>query len=508
MALGKAVRQGRERHPEKRALIFEQQSWTYAQVDDITDRIGASLLQLGIQPGDRVALHFTNCPDLVFGYYACFKIGAVAVPLNTRLKGPELEYVLHHSGARLFIGQHGLFSEVQSVRSRLPSVERYYVAGDSSAYPGARPLDELLASRDAGVAFLAVPDDALAVILYTSGTTAHPKGVMHSHYSLERTIASIVEAELTGANETVGIAAPVCHMLAFGCQLLPALSLGATVVLMPRPDPETVLRSMAEHRVTVFSGLPMTCQSLLDCLAARTGEFRSLKVCLGGGDAVPVELQRRFQETFGVAITEGCGMTEVVPYSLNPVFGAKKTGSIGPPAPGVSLRLVNDRGGEAPPGEVGEVLVKSEAMMAGYWQDPEATAAALQNGWLRTGDLARRDEDGYYWFVGRRKEIIIRGGSNISPVEVEAVLYEHPAVKEAGVVGVPNPSWGEVVHAYVAVEDGSAPSEAELKQFVQERLAAYKVPEAIHFLAALPKGPTGKIHRKTLRDWAGASPPD
>jgi long-chain acyl-CoA synthetase len=505
MALGEAVRQGRERHPEKRALIFEQQSWTYAQLDEVTDRIGASLLRLGIQPGDRVAMHFTNCPELVFGCYACFKIGAVAVPLNTRLKGTEIEYVLRHSGARLFFGQPSLFPEVHSVRSRLPDVERYFVTGDGSAFPGVHPFDELLASVDDGVTLPAVPEDALAVILYTSGTTARPKGVMHSHRSLKRTIATAVEAELTGANETVGIVAPVCHVFALGIQLLPALTLGATVVIIPRPDPESLLRSLAEHRVTVFCGLPVTYQALLDCPAAGTGELGSLKVCVGGGDAVPPELQHRFHETFGVTITEGCGMTEVVPYSINPVFGARKSGSIGPPAPGVSLRLVDDRGADVPEGEVGEVLVKSEATMVGYWQDPEATAATLQEGWLRTGDLARRDEDGYYWFVGRKKEIIIRGGSNISPVEVEGALYEHPAVKEAAVVGVPSPTWGEVVHAYVALQDGTAPSAAELQQFLQERLAAYKVPETIHFLPELPKGTTGKIHRKTLRDRAAGS---
>jgi long-chain acyl-CoA synthetase len=506
MALGEAVRQGRERHPEKRALIFEQQSWTYAQLDEVTDRIGASLLRLGIQPGDRVAMHFTNCPELIFGYYACFKIGAVAVPLNTRLKGTEIEYVLRHSGARLFFGQPGLFPEVQSVRSSLPDVERYFVTGDGSAFPGVHPFDELLASVDEAVTFPAVPpDDALAVILYTSGTTAHPKGVMHSHHSLERTVASAVAAGLAGANETVGIAVPLCHVFGLGIQLLPALTLGATVILIPRSDPGTVLRSIAEHEVTFFSGLPLTYQSLIDCPDARTGEFRSLKACLAGGDAAPLELQRRFHETFGITITEGCGMTEVVPYSINPVFGAKKIGSIGPPAPGMSLRLVDDLGSDVPEGEVGEVLVKSEATMIGYWQDPEATAATLQEGWLRTGDLARRDEDGYYWFVGRKKEIIIRGGSNISPVEVEGALYEHPAVREAAVVGVPSPTWGEVVHAYVALQDGTATSEAELQQFLQERLAAYKVPEAIHFLPELPKGTTGKIHRKTLRDRAAGN---
>jgi long-chain acyl-CoA synthetase len=204
-------------------------------------------------------------------------------------------------------------------------------------------------------------------------------------------------------------------------------------------------------------------------------------------------------------ILEGSGMTELPPfYSLNPP-NARKLGSIGRPVPGVSLRLVDEHRRDVPPGDIGEILLKSEALMVGYWQDPEATAAVLQDGWLATGDLARCDEDGYYWFAGRKKEIIIRGGSNISPQEVEAVLVQHPAVRAAGVVGVPDATWGEVVHAYVALREGAAATEAERRQFMGERLAAYKVPEAIHFLAQLPLGATGKVHRKTLREWAVAA---
>jgi long-chain acyl-CoA synthetase len=207
-------------------------------------------------------------------------------------------------------------------------------------------------------------------------------------------------------------------------------------------------------------------------------------------------------DRIGAELTELHGMTEVCPCFTNPVGGPKKTGSIGVPAPGTSARLADDQGNDVPPGEVGEILVKSEATMVGYWADPEATAAALQEGWLRTGDLARRDEDGYYWFVGRKKQIIIRGGSNISPLEVEEALCHHPAVREAGVVGVPDPTWGETVRAYVALKEGEEASEAELRWFVKERIAAYKVPEAILFLPDLPKGLTGKIDRRTLRERA------
>jgi long-chain acyl-CoA synthetase len=198
-------------------------------------------------------------------------------------------------------------------------------------------------------------------------------------------------------------------------------------------------------------------------------------------------------------------MTEIIPGFLNPVRGVNKIGAIGPPVRDVSARLVHDSGQDVPPGEVGEILVKGEAVTVGYWNDPEVTAASLQDGWLRTGDLARQDEDGYYWFVGRKKEIIIRGGSNISPLEVEEALCQHPAIREAGVVGVPDPTWGEAVHAYVSLHAGRLATEADLKLFLEERLASYKVPERLHFLPELPKGATGKVHRKTLREQAAAA---
>src|SRR5262249_48814807 len=273
----------------------------------------------------------------------------------------------------------------------------------------------------------------------------------------------------------------------------------------PRPDPELVLRSMARHRATWFMALPVLCNNLLHVPSVESYDMSALRVCLAGGDAVSPELQRQFKATFGVEITELWGMTEIIPGCVNPVNGEKRVGSIGLPAPGVSVRLVDDGGHEVPPGQVGEMQVKSAAVTSGYWNNPEATAAALRDGWLSTGDLARCDPDGYYWFVGRKKEIIIRGGSNISPLEVEEAIYEHAAVRAVGVIGVPDPTWGEIVRAYVTLKEGAALSEPELQQFLQPRLAAYKLPERITFLSELPLGSTGKVHRKTLPEWATAA---
>jgi acyl-CoA synthetase (AMP-forming)/AMP-acid ligase II len=505
MALGEALRQGRERHPEKPALLFEEKNWTYAQFDAITDRIAASLLREGMHPGDRVALLFSNRPELAFSYYACFKIGAVAVPLNVRLKGPELEYVLNHCGARCLIGQENLFHEVQAVRASLPGVERFYLSGDAAAFPGVRPFAELARRSSLPVPFPEVTPDAVAAILYTSGSTARPKGVTHTHATLARAAAGVVTCGDVRPDDILAIATSLCHGSGFKAHLLPAVSVGATALIIPRPDPEVVLRAMARHRATWFGALPVLCSNLVHYPEAASYDLSSLRVCIAAGDAVPAELQQRFHATFGVELVEFWAMTEICPGCANPLAGRKKVGSIGPAAPGVKVRLMDPDGRDVPPGEVGEILVQSQACTIGYWNDPKATAAALQDGWLRTGDLARVDEDGYYWFVGRKKEIIIRGGSNISPLEVEEALYQHAAVREAGVVGVPDSTWGEIVHAYVASQDGSDATEADLKQFLQERIAAYKVPEMIRFVPDLPKGSTGKVDRKTLRQWASGA---
>jgi long-chain acyl-CoA synthetase len=507
MALAEALERGREQYPEKTAVISGDDRWSYADLDAITDRIAARLIGIGIRPGDRVALHFANRAELVQSYYACFRIGAVAVPLNTRLKGAELEYILNHSGARLYLGQHDLFSEIQGVRSGWNQIERIYLAGPYSDFPEVRPFSELTEAAADDIAFPAVDADAVAAILYTSGTTARPRGVTHTHRTLERKLAFHIQNAGLESTDIVAAAASMGHIAAFALQMLPTLAIGATLLLIPQFEPEPVLRAMEQHRSTQFFGLPVMYNALLLCPGASAFDLSALRWCLAGGDAVPTELQRRFRETFSAEISEGCGMTELVPYCINRQGGARREGSIGQPSAGVTLRIVDETGREVPPGEVGEIIARSDAAMVGYWNDPESTAATLKDGWLHTGDLGRVDADRYYWFVGRKKEIIVRGGSNISPLEVEEVLYQHPAVREAGVIGIPHESLGEQVAAFVALNEGANASSEELKQFLQARLAAYKVPETITFLPDLPKGPTGKIHRKTLRDQAVESLP-
>jgi len=495
---GRAIRSTASHHPNSLAVIVEEQRWTYAELGAAVDRMAAGLLAFGIKPGDRVALHFTNGIDAILGYEASFRVGAIAVPLNTRMKGPELQYVLNHSGARLYLGEPALFAEIDSVRSGVQSIESYFLSGEVSAASGAGAVADL-ARSSAGAVFPDVDEDAVAAILYTSGTTARPKGVTHTVRTLGHIADNSADFARADSSDIVGIVVPVCHVFGLG-MLLATLATGGTAVMIPRFEPLFVLEQLRRHSVTIFGALPVMLNAIVNAPGAASFELPSLRACAVGGDAAPTDLQRRFKETFGVDITEGCGMTEAQPYSANPIGGRGKAGSIGLPAKGTTLRVVDPSGRDVPRGEEGEILVRSGSMTIGYWNDPDATAAAISDGWLRTGDLAHVDEDGYYWFVGRKKEIIIRGGSNVSPLEVEEALYHHPAVREAGVVGAPDAVLGEVVTAFIALK--AAATEDDLRQFLAPRIAAYKIPERIYFVPDLPKGLTGKVQRKALKDLA------
>jgi acyl-CoA synthetase (AMP-forming)/AMP-acid ligase II len=518
MSLGDLVRFVSQNYPQQTAIIFNNRTWSYAEFNEITDRLAAALINLGIKKGDRIALHLSNSPELVFCYYACFKIGAIAVPINTRLKAKEIEYILNHTRAKICISQPDLFAEIQPITDSVPSVAHYYLVNHLSSsmtplganaevsfFPNVGLFEDLLQPTENNLNFPIINHHDIAAILYTSGTTASPKGVTHTHHSLERT--AVYHAHQVGLSnaDICGVMLPMGHIFGFSLQVVAALRVGASLVIIPRFEPALVLENISKHQVTKLCGLPVMYNALVNYPDIATYQLTSLQVCFAGGDAVPATLQKRFEEITGVKILEGCGMTEVIPYTMNPPNGEKRVGSIGKPAIGMTLLLVDEKGRDVPPGKVGEIVVKSDAMMIGYWENPEASNAVLHEGWLHTGDLAWMDAEGYYWFVSRKKEMIVRGGSNISPLEVEAVLYQHPAIKEAGVIGVPDATWGEVVQAFISLQEGYTISKIELLEFIQQRIAAYKVPESIAFLPELPKGLTGKIHRKTLKDWATAS---
>jgi long-chain acyl-CoA synthetase len=433
--------------------------------------------------------------EMAMGYFACFKLGAIAVPLNIRLKPAEIEYVLGHSEARLYIGEPGFYAYGPTTPHSLPA-DRFYLTTESPGQ-GFAPFADLLTSDDDTPLPAGRASDP-AAILYTSGTTARPKGVTHSHESLRQTALSVLTVGYR-EDDVFLTFCPLTHMSGLGILLLPAVMLAAETALVPRFEPAAILRTLARRRCTATFGLPAGLQALCRELAQTPVDASSLRLCCAGGDSVSLALQDAFEKGFGVAIQEGIGMTEAVPICINRP-GRIRPGSSGVPAEGMEARIVDETGASVGPGVTGELCVRTAAMMIGYWNDPEATAAAVRDGWLHSGDLARWDEGGYCWFAGRKKEIIIRGGSNIAPQEVEEVLLQHPAVFQAGVVGVPDPELGESVIAFVSLRDQQACCESELIDFARAYLSDHKVPGKVHFLADLPLGTTGKVSRRTLKE--------
>jgi len=501
MLLGRLLGAAHKRAPDKIALWFGTRSWTYSELDDASDRIAAGLASAGVHSGDRVALFMPNCPELVLSYFACFKMGAISVPLNYRYRQAEARYALEHSGSTTLLVHQALVEEVDPLPLAALGVLRCYLAGAEACRTPFVPFEDLLTSPSASVLEPAFDEGQPAAILYTSGTTAKPKGVVYAHATLwHQCLMHTASFAMTPADVHL-ISTAACHAAAFTGQLLPNVYAGGTSVLRHLPTPEQVVHAIQTHRITRVQMLPASLEELVEYLEQHPGtDLGSLRCCTAGGDKVPLDVHHRFRQAVEFDITEVYGMTEALTCVTNPPFGPKRLGSIGQPVTQTHLRLVDLQGRDVADGQTGELLVQSPGLMVGYWNDPEATTATLRDGWLSTGDLAHRDEDGYYWFVGRKKEIIIRGGSNISPQEIEEVLDDHPAVSLSCVVGVPEKHFGEIVAAYVALRDDVSPRPTveELRQFVADRIAAYKVPERITILEHLPLNASGKVDRKKL----------
>ena len=486
MNLGTMLHEMASQHLHETALVCRDRRLSHAQLDAESRGLARRLLAEGLKPGDRVGVHWSNSVEAVKLLLACFHAGLIALPVNVRLKAPEVAYIMGHSGAAAWFSQPELAGWAREARAD---------------FPGA---PEIRTELPAGIAegdLPAVDERNPAVVMYTSGTTARPKGVTHTHQSL-MAAENLMHAVGLQGGHTVIFMVSVMHASGLICLLLPTLAQRGTAVLLPAFDAAEVLDTIERERCTFVIGLPAMLQFVVEEQMRRPRDVSSTRIGMSGGDTVPVKLQERFQELFGVPLWELYGMTETVPATSN-VEGAVRAGSVGRPVAGVRMRVLDLSGRELADGETGEIAIHSPSNFVGYWGDERNTAATLVDGWVLTGDLGRRDQDGYYWFDGRKKEIIIRGGSNIAPQEVEEALYRHPAVLEAGVIGMPHEVFGEVVVACVSLKDGRTACEEELRAFARERIADYKVPERIVFLSELPKGVTGKVQRRALKELAG-----
>jgi long-chain acyl-CoA synthetase len=411
--------------------------------------------------------------------------------MNPLLKAREVAYYLGDSKAGLVFAWHTFADEA---RGGAGQAGAELIVVDSGSFP------DLLAAAAPEYGVAEADDEDTAVILYTSGTTGHPKGAELTHGNLtSNTEVSRADIVRAGPDDVIFGGLPLFHVFGQTVALNVAVAAGACLTLLPRFDAQHALRIIAGHRVTVFEGVPTMYVALLHAPDRADYDTSALRMCLSGGAALPVEVLRGFEEAFKVPVLEGYGLSETSPVaSFNLPDREQKPGSIGTPIRDVQMRVVDEEDHEVPQGEVGEIIISGPNVMKGYWQRPEATAEAISDGWFHTGDLARVDEDGYFFIVDRKKDLVIRGGYNVYPREIEEVLYEHPAVAEAAVIGLPHPSLGEEVGAAVALKPGAAVTPEELRDYVKGQVAAYKYPRHVWIVDALPKGPTGKIVKREI----------
>ena len=494
-----------ERHPENVAIAFGEKHYTYRDLRLQAEQLARSLIKLGIGQGGRVGLYLYNCPEMVLCYFACFKIGATVIPVNYRLKSDEVCYILNHGKPDILISQSELFHELADIIDNLPSLQQCYLIDDKCGhYERTQPFGDLLSGPSAETIDNAVPGDAHAVVIYTSGTTGMPKGVVLDHDQM--LIHAAGHCELVGyqSQDRTLVCLALSNNFAFSHQMLSGLRAGATLEILPRFDAHEVLNRIRNKPVTMLYMMPVMYHAL--CRLAETGPVpiaNHLRLAIVAGDTTPLVVFEGFEQFFGLEMCEGIGMTETQIYALNPLLEGKKIGSVGLPVPYTQVTVQSDLGDCLPPGEVGEIAVLGDIVMRTYLDNPLATGETYRSGWFLTGDLGEFDGDGYLWFRGRKKQLIVHDGSNISPQEVEEVFYHHHAVSEVGVVGIPDEIEGENVHAFVALNPGmSTVGEQELLAFAGHHLADYKLPQSITFVNSLPKGATGKIDRKKLRQQA------
>ena len=492
-----------ERYPDNIAAVYENREYSYRELLRLTDQVADSLLDLGLQKGDRLAFYLFNRPEIIICYFACFKIGVTVIPINYRLKEDEDRYILDHCKPVILVSQKSLFSQIAGIMHELPSVKHCYLVDSEGEFADTLPFSDLLKPVQGTTSHAEITGDTDAVVLYTSGTTGKPKGAELAHKQMvAHTLGHCKLVDYQSRDKTL-VCLALSNNFAFSHQLLSAIHAGATLEINAAFDPGEVLAKIETGGVTMLYMMPVMFHALNKQAASRNDPIANqLRLAIVAGDTTPFVVFDEFRQLFSLEMCEGNGMTETQIYALNPLGEGKKRGSVGSPVAYTEVVVQDEQGKPLPAGETGEIAVKGEIIMRSYLRNPGITAESYRNGWFLTGDLGIFDDDGYLWFRGRKKQLIVHDGSNISPQEVEEVFYHHPAVFEVGVIGEPDKFEGEMVHAFIALKPGvGAVTEKELLDFAREHLADYKLPESITFIDTLPKGATGKIDRKLLREY-------
>jgi long-chain acyl-CoA synthetase len=489
MNLASNLARAAEADPAKSAIIFDDTVIGYGMLAQGAARVAGWLQSLGVQPGDRVAVSLPNIPHMPIVYYGILWAGGVVVPVNPLYKAREFSFVLADSQSRAFFAWDGVAEE----------------AGKGAAEAGAEFISvvptEFLAMVMAHepVALVDRDDQETAVVLYTSGTTGTPKGAELTHANMARNAQICVNMIDFSPDDVVFGGLPLFHSFGQTVGMNSTIAAGGTLTLIARFEPTKALEVLQRDKVTVMLGVPTMYVALLQHPEKEKYDLSTLRMCASGGASLPVEVLHGFEAAFGAMILEGYGLSETSPVaSFNHPDRERKAGSIGQPVEGVAFRLIDDEWNDVPEDEIGEIAIAGHNVMKGYLGKPEATAEVMNGPWFRTGDLARRDDEGYYFIVDRAKDMIIRGGFNVYPREIEEVLYEHPAVATAAVVGVPHRELGEEVAAAVTLKPGASATEEELRSFVKDRVAPYKYPRTIWITSELPLTATGKILKREI----------
>jgi long-chain acyl-CoA synthetase len=490
MNLASNLNESVSRHGSRTAVKLDDVQLTYAALDEGSARVAGLLRAKGVQAGDRVGIMLPNVPLFALVYYGVLRAGGVVVPMNILLKSREVRFYLENSGGKVVFAWHEFAKDAEEGATE---------AGAECVIVKPGEFERLLASAEPVSEVADRSLDDTAVILYTSGTTGVPKGAELTHGSLGRNCQAAQRLFSMTEQDVMFGGLPLFHAFGQSCCLNTVVRSGACLTLLPRFDPARALEIIDRDGVSVFQGVPTMYTALLHQPADQDAGA-TLRICVSGGSALPVEVLRGFEERFSCKLLEGYGLSETSAIaSFNHADRERKPGSVGTPIEGVEMKIVDDRGTEAPQGEVGEIVIRGHNIMKAYWNRPEATAEAIDaDGWFHSGDLGKIDEDGYYFIVDRMKDMIIRGGYNVYPREIEEVIYEHPAVREAAVIGMPHDELGEEVAAVVALKEGEQLSTEDLQAFVKAQVAAYKYPRSIWFVDELPKSPTGKILKRAI----------
>lgn len=502
ITLPELLQQSAEKYRKNTAITFFNYTLTYEELLEKVNKVASAFYKRGLKKGDRVALMLPNTPFYPISYFAALICGATIVQVNPLYKPDELRYILNDSEAKFIIAFEPLAPIVEAVKNDTKLEEVIFASAESASQ-----FHELM--QDAGDEVPQVeinPKEDVAVLQYTGGTTGRSKGAMLTHYNLiANTVQSAVAIKPVSnpGNERVLMVAPLFHVYGMTSGMNLAIYNGNNLIMLPKFDIEQVVKTIETHKPTNFPGVPTMYIALLNYAKEHGIKLDTFKSCTSGSAPLPVEVLEQLQTVTGAPVSEGYGLSEASPTThRNPVIGVQKAGSIGIPFPNTDVKIVDKETGERTlgVGEIGEMIIKGPQVMKGYWNMPEETEQTIKNGWLYTGDLAKMDEDGYFYIVGRKKEMIIASGYNVYPIEIEDVIYQNPKVLEAAVFGVPHPYRGETIKAVIVPQEGQTLTEEEIIGFCKEKLAAYKVPKIVEFRKELPKTAVGKILKRKLQE--------